>query len=150
MPAQFKIKWPNDILYHDQKLCGILIENFIKYSSIASSIVGIGLNINQSSFKDKGATSLIKIFESEFDINQVLSQLALKLEKRYEQLRNLQLKELKAEYYQYLYWIEEKHTFFAGDYFEGTITGIGAQGRLKINTQKGEKLFDIKEVKYIK
>lgn len=44
-----EIKWPNDIYVHKYKICGILIEHAVG-RSIESSIIGIGLNINQSSF----------------------------------------------------------------------------------------------------
>lgn len=46
------IKWPNDIYVEGMKICGILIENSLKGQSIDWSIIGIGLNVNQSSFPD--------------------------------------------------------------------------------------------------
>jgi BirA family biotin operon repressor/biotin-[acetyl-CoA-carboxylase] ligase len=45
-----KIKWPNDIYIGNQKLAGILIENSVKGSHLSSSVVGIGLNVNQQVF----------------------------------------------------------------------------------------------------
>ena len=45
-----KIKWPNDIYVGNRKICGILIENAIRGSYIANSIIGIGLNVNQQTF----------------------------------------------------------------------------------------------------
>jgi len=45
-----KIKWPNDIYVGDKKICGILIENSLKGEYISSSIIGIGLNVNQTEF----------------------------------------------------------------------------------------------------
>lgn len=45
-----RIKWPNDIYIGDRKVCGTLIENFVSGGVIASSIVGIGLNVNQQVF----------------------------------------------------------------------------------------------------
>jgi BirA family biotin operon repressor/biotin-[acetyl-CoA-carboxylase] ligase len=55
--TQAKIKWPNDLLIHGRKVCGILIEQGV------STVVGIGLNLNQTAdeFPDAGlpdATSL--------------------------------------------------------------------------------------------
>lgn len=46
----WKIKWPNDIYVGDRKVCGTLIENFVSGGVIASSIVGIGLNVEQTIF----------------------------------------------------------------------------------------------------
>ena len=45
------IKWPNDILIQDKKVAGILIENTIQFQNIQTSIVGIGLNVNQVTFQ---------------------------------------------------------------------------------------------------
>ena len=45
-----KIKWPNDIYVGDEKICGILIENALKGQEIDWSIIGIGLNVNQTEF----------------------------------------------------------------------------------------------------
>ena len=48
---QLRIKWPNDILSANKKICGILIENIIKNNELVGCIVGIGLNINQKKFQ---------------------------------------------------------------------------------------------------
>ena len=62
-----KIKWPNDILWNDRKAAGILIENVIKGGRWHNSIVGIGMNINQTSFSDPNAVSLKQITGKDFD-----------------------------------------------------------------------------------
>lgn len=56
-----KIKWPNDIVINGKKLCGILTEMSTEELSIHYVVVGIGVNVNQSSFPDEikqRATSL--------------------------------------------------------------------------------------------
>ena len=45
-----KIKWPNDIYAGDKKICGILIEHSVCGKWLTSSIIGIGLNVNQRNF----------------------------------------------------------------------------------------------------
>ena len=47
-----RIKWPNDIYAGDEKICGILIENSLKGLEIDWSIIGIGLNVNQTAFPE--------------------------------------------------------------------------------------------------
>lgn len=44
------IKWPNDIYVGNRKICGILIENSLRGNTLSHSIVGIGLNVNQTVF----------------------------------------------------------------------------------------------------
>ena len=48
--SNINIKWPNDILSCDKKIGGVLIENKLKDKQIESSIIGIGLNVNQTNF----------------------------------------------------------------------------------------------------
>jgi BirA family biotin operon repressor/biotin-[acetyl-CoA-carboxylase] ligase len=47
---QAQIKWPNDILIKDKKVCGILIENEVKGDKINFAIIGIGINVNFNPF----------------------------------------------------------------------------------------------------
>ena len=44
------IKWPNDIYVGNKKIAGVLIENSLRGAFISSSVVGIGLNVNQTEF----------------------------------------------------------------------------------------------------
>ena len=46
------VKWPNDILSANKKIAGILIENVVKQNKLDYSIIGIGLNVNQTIFND--------------------------------------------------------------------------------------------------
>ena len=48
--VQARIKWPNDIYVGDRKICGILIENILEGKQVRSSLIGIGLNLNQLDF----------------------------------------------------------------------------------------------------
>jgi BirA family biotin operon repressor/biotin-[acetyl-CoA-carboxylase] ligase len=70
-----KIKWPNDILVNKKKIGGILIENQINADGINQSIIGIGLNVNQSVFKTNlNATSILNEGVS-VEINDILNQI---------------------------------------------------------------------------
>ena len=46
--VQARIKWPNDIWVGERKICGILIENMLEGAAVRASIVGIGLNLNET------------------------------------------------------------------------------------------------------
>src|SRR5690606_34571260 len=57
-----KIKWPNDILSWNSKICGILIENIFKNGHMNAAVIGIGLNLNQSDFDEMINASSLKKF----------------------------------------------------------------------------------------
>ena len=48
-----KIKWPNDILVNEKKVCGILTEMNLEGTQISSIIIGTGINVNQDSFPEE-------------------------------------------------------------------------------------------------
>lgn len=146
--SDVKIKWPNDMMLGNQKTCGMLIENQINGQQLMSSIVGIGLNVNQQNFSVPTATSVSIKKGQEFDLNQVLSELLQRIEGRYLQLRaNIDLKE---EYVNALYARGEKRNFKSGDeIFEGVITGVDTTGLLEIETAKGKRYFDLKQVQLL-
>ena len=83
----FQIKWPNDILAEQKKIGGILIENSIKSSTEILSIIGIGINVNQTQFDDlPQASSLALLEKKSFDIESLLLRIAQELEQNLEKL----------------------------------------------------------------
>ena len=57
--SNLHIKWPNDIMSDNKKICGILIENIVKENYIKDIVIGIGLNVNQTIFNNlPNATSI--------------------------------------------------------------------------------------------
>ena len=67
------IKWPNDIMSANFKIAGILIENSFKSNGSISSIIGIGLNVNQTNFENlPKASSMAVIANSTFDKDELL------------------------------------------------------------------------------
>jgi BirA family biotin operon repressor/biotin-[acetyl-CoA-carboxylase] ligase len=146
-----KIKWPNDIYYENKKLGGILIENTVKAQYIEHSIVGIGLNINQSDFYENRAVSMKAISGKEYSLKQVLGQLLESLEKNYLFLRNGHHDILKSRYLQNLYKYQEVHLFEdeTGKIFAGKIIGIDKTGRLVVEVENKLQYFSFKEIKFL-
>lgn len=143
-----KIKWPNDMMLGDQKTCGMLIENQISGQHIQSSIVGIGLNVNQESFLLPTATSMAVKKGHSFVLNDALAELLQWIEARYLQLRSRI--DLKEEYVAALYGRGETRSFKRGEeIFEGIITGIDSIGMLEVETNKGKRYFDLKQIQMI-
>jgi len=144
------IKWPNDILINNKKVCGILIENQLSGSQISQSIVGIGLNVNQKQFGISTASSMSLLKGEDFRLEKELDNLLAALENRYLQLKNNKTELLKEEYLQRLHWRNQLHKFSAGEKeFEGEIIGTDESGRLQIRSSEGVRTFEVKEVSYL-
>ena len=151
LSSEVKIKWPNDILVANKKICGILIENSLSVDTIQHAIIGIGLNVNQNSFFINGPTSMKLIAEHDFDLARELNLLLEKLEGYYLQLRSGKKELLKHEYLNHLYWIGERHEFRSKEeQFIGVITGIDENGRLTILREGNEISVDLKEISFVK
>jgi BirA family biotin operon repressor/biotin-[acetyl-CoA-carboxylase] ligase len=145
------VKWPNDVLIHDQKVCGILIENQLHGQQFVQTVVGIGLNVNQEKFMWTGATSLKTLTGHSFDKSEVLTVLMEQLELRYNQLKRGSGNLLTDQYHELLYRRAEQHLFEEnGKEFSGVITGVDEIGRLCIDTDKGQRKFNFKEVVFIR
>ena len=147
----FQIKWPNDLFFQDKKIGGILIENYIKQNRIEWCILGVGLNINQLKFHEKNAISLAQICGQSFDREELTNVLLQRVEKRYFQLEKGKIESMRKEYLSHLYWKEELHVFQSeGTFFNGRIISVEPSGKLKMEVEDGERLFDFKEVSFIK
>ena len=151
LKEDIKIKWPNDLIFGDKKIGGILIENYIKQNVIEWCILGVGLNINQKNFHEENAISLANICGQGFDRDELTNLLLQKVEAKYFQLQKGEIEALRKKYIANLYWKNEIHVFQSeGTYFNGRILNVEPTGKLRMEIEKGERLFDFKEVKFIK
>ncbi len=148
-----KIKWPNDILVSDSKIGGILIENSIMNSSLAYSLIGIGLNVNQKKFSNFTfkAQSMKNLTFIEYNLNELLNQLLICLKKQVDRLREKHFVSIKKDYIEKLYKFGQKSPFSSGgDIFFGKITDVNESGQLVIITDEGKvQGFMFKEVEFI-
>jgi len=152
---KLKIKWPNDIYYNDNKLGGMLIENLVQASRIKSSVVGIGLNINQECFADglSNAVSLKQILHQDYDLNTLLSEICRHVEAWYLSLKAGKTAYIRETYLSRLYWLNEQRGFKTLDNeFAGTIKGVRDNGLLVVrNDNNDEELeFSLKEIEFVR
>lgn len=150
--AELRVKWPNDVYVGKQKMGGILIENSLQGYQLATSIIGMGLNINQTQFTYSTATSLqlLAPLPDGYDLPGFLSQLCERLEARYLQLRSGQRDTLRIAYLQLLYRYQEEALYEAdGRRFSGIITDVDDTGRLVITENGRRRVFEFKEVVFL-
>ncbi|MDZ7876814.1 MAG: biotin--[acetyl-CoA-carboxylase] ligase [Saprospiraceae bacterium] len=147
------VKWANDIYINDKKVCGILIQNSLLGSRLNASIIGIGININQTIFpKDLNATSLSLETEHVFELLPFVEQLTQRLEHRYLQLKaRKDFTKIHEEYLSKMYRFGVDAIFrraIDDSVFMGKIVGVSPTGQLEIMSNRGIEVFDIKEVKF--
>lgn len=151
--ASLMVKWPNDLFYEKQKLCGILINNTIHSMDMGVSVIGIGLNVNQMRFQDwpTHPVSMKMILGKDIMLESLLKQLVDAVDRRVQLLRTEEgIIKIKNDYlnrlYRYQTWADYE---VDGQKVRRFITGIDSFGRLETVDESGEKfVYDIKEIKF--
>ena len=142
------IKWPNDIYVGDRKICGILIENRLKGSTITDSIVGIGLNVNQREFLSDAPNpvSVYQLTGEETDREALLQAFLKELSKAME----MEPEALSQAYHRRLYRREGMHRFSDSQgEFEAKVLNVLDDGRLVLLDAEGKaRMYAFKEVAF--
>lgn len=140
--SDIKVKWPNDILWGDKKLCGSLIEIIAESNGTAQVIIGIGLNVNSDTnnhpLPDKPWCSLYEIFQQQYNRNLLIAKLIIHLEHYLTQFIKNGLEAFISEWNKFDY-LKEKHitvTQFSGS-ISGVARGVNQAGQLILEDEHG-------------
>ena len=152
-----RIKWPNDIYHRDQKLCGILIEHDLEGARLSRTIIGVGLNVNQTHFTSNAPNpvSLYQILGHEVNRETLLESIAEHFTGLYHQYTSspptLHRTALHERYTRQLYRKGEEAMYRDAERaFTATLHGVEHDGRLILIDQQGERhSYLFKEVAYI-
>lgn len=149
--GQVKIKWPNDILVNDKKIAGVLIENSIQGQLITNSVIGIGVNVNQTIFSEflRAATSLRIEKNENFNREKILQSFLAIFQTNYF-LHKKSALNLKQLYLNSLFAFGAPHSFEDKlGKFLGVIIGVLPSGKLQVNRNGKLKTYDLKEIKFL-
>lgn len=151
-PEELKIKWPNDIYVGREKIAGVLIENQVVSRKVISSVIGIGLNVNQHIFHTKQATSISILNQDNYDLKEAFGLILHHLNRRVKHLMNLDL--LREEYFKHLLGFQEVRRFLNvkenNKEIQGKIIDVCASGELVLmNDKLEEEVFDVKQLKFL-
>lgn len=145
-----QIKWPNDIMSEKNKISGILIENQIKNNLLNSAIIGIGVNVNNNSFKNlPQASSMLLLTNKTYVLDEVLLTIFKKIIFYLEYVTNDKEDKLIKMYENHLFKKDKISVFKSvkEKIFNGIIRGVTNQGQLKLELDSGEiKVFNTKEI----
>jgi BirA family biotin operon repressor/biotin-[acetyl-CoA-carboxylase] ligase len=136
-------KWPNDLLLHDKKFCGILLENSFQQSGLGYAVVGVGINVNQRSLPPEisgRATSLTLETGREYDRKKVLHSILNEMDSLYGSACKGDFAFVVAE------WTRRCLMFGKGvkvqqqdDIMEGMALRLNYDGGLVISTGTGQR-----------
>ncbi|MEX1191013.1 MAG: biotin--[acetyl-CoA-carboxylase] ligase [Brumimicrobium sp.] len=144
-----KIKWPNDIIVNDLKIGGILIESQYSGESL-QSIIGIGINVNQSIFNQLKATSLFNETGKHFEPKHLVFEFINAFNKTVDRFQQKGASYILNQYNDLL-WLKEKQSRFEseGYVFKGVIKETDLNGNLRMLVEDQIKSFRNGEISYL-
>lgn len=133
------LKWPNDIMFGEKKLGGILCESRVLQECFSAVVLGVGLNINDEieiypAAIKTAVTSLKKEFNREFNREQILVNILNELIVLIRYIENGNYKEIQTQ------WLRQGMylgSIVSMDTANGTIIG-----KFKGINQHGEALVE--------
>lgn len=154
--SKIKVKWPNDVYYENRKISGILITHHISGSFIASSVCGLGLNINELDFPQElpNPISLRQIIGKDLPLSSVREKLVCCLTENYPLLFTPRgERDLHCHYESKLYLRGIPVPFFdilRQERLLGSIEGVDPDGRLRLRILQNDELrrYAFKEIRY--
>ncbi|MCD8293358.1 MAG: biotin--[acetyl-CoA-carboxylase] ligase [Prevotellaceae bacterium] len=153
--AGVTVKWPNDIYCGERKIGGMLIENELQGHHIDRSVVGIGLNVNQTRFLSDAPNpvSLWQLTGRVYDCRALLAGIMRRVAARYEALRGgtLTVAGLSTLYARVLFRREGFHPYKdAAGLFQARLSQVEPDGRLVLQDTAGKlRSYLFKEVQHV-
>ena len=156
LAATVRVKWPNDVYVGDRKIAGVLVQNSLRGSVVHWSVLGIGLNVNESAFPAElrgSATALLSLTHGTRDLATVRTVLFQHLSDLYPLTIPDALPELDRLYHQLLYR-KNAPTLFTrtagGPAVRGRIRGVTTAGQLRVALATGEvEVFALREIRLV-
>ena len=145
------LKWPNDVLFGNQKVAGILAE-LVTSAAGTAVVVGLGVNCLSVDPAFAHATSLSAATSVDVDPSTLLHEVLLELESLRPLLdRPAGLVVLRSLYYEALSTVGQFLTITTPD---GVVTGVGVgvdeSGRLEVDVQGHHRVFDVGDVVHVR
>lgn len=149
-----RIKWTNDIYVGDKKIVGILIEHNYSSHSLARTVLGVGINVNQTEFDESlpNPTSMRLCVGRELDRREVLRTLYDKLMARYAELVAGEKQAIQQLYRERMYRLSEQHPFRlpSGEIVQASIEGVRSSGELILTHADGtRKEYLFKQIEFV-
>lgn len=137
-----EIKWPNDILLNNKKICGILTEMSGQIAKVDYVVVGIGINVNNAAFPEaikNTATSIYIETGKKLKRSEIAKNVLKNFDSVYKRFRNGGFMCIKHDYEDMCLNIGKKvRVIKPSGSFEATAMGVNDNGELVIMKENGE------------
>lgn len=136
------VKWPNDIYVGQRKLCGMLLEHTLAGNAIATTLTGVGVNVNQTDFQGDAPNpvSLRQLLGHSTDRAALLGEILRHFEALYNNLSQDCADQVHADYLHHLFRREGLHPYRdAQGPFMASIADITPQGLLVLQRPDGSR-----------
>ncbi|SER60732.1 BirA family transcriptional regulator, biotin operon repressor / biotin-[acetyl-CoA-carboxylase] ligase [Nitrosomonas sp. Nm51] len=146
------LKWPNDVLYNNKKLAGILIECSTSSHNSVAAVIGIGINFklapNLAKFMDYAVADLFGMAGHQIDRNRILALLLIELRNVLIVFEDHGFSFFRKEWMRYDAYHGQAVVlkFPDGSIAEGVVEGVQNDGSLVLRTVSGRKIFSMGEI----
>jgi len=145
------IKWPNDIMIKNKKVAGFIIDNIVADSIIHTSVLGVGININQTTFNKylPQATSLSLENQYEYHLNEIKESFLFCIEKRYKSFLS---KSYSLNEYNDMLYLRNKFLLFEIDNVKlnAKIINVNDSGKIILMFEdKKLKSFGVNDIRFL-
>lgn len=143
--VEARIKWPNDVLVNERKVCGILVEGKYSESEINYVVLGIGLNVNieRNELPENirsDSTSLSEVLGVKLPIEEVFKAVVRYLEHWYTLFLEGRYAEILDKWREYSAVLGKKVRILSEEGgFEGVACDIDEFGALIVETANGKR-----------
>jgi len=141
-----RVKWPNDLVIGEKKICGILTEMTTRGKAAGAAVLGVGLNVNmEDALIPEGlrgiATSLCCEAGRRFDRSALLRRLLVSLDGDYRLFLREGFEPFRDRFAEHSSILgKEVRVEAAGRRMEGKAAGIDREGMLLVATEGGESI----------
>ena len=148
------VKWPNDIYWLSNKICGMLLEHTLVGTHIQTTVTGVGLNLNQVIFNSDAPNpiSLAQITGSRYELDRMMRRIAWRFDRLYRQLANGGEAHIHRTYLRRLFWRDGfAHPFRDGQgNFRAEVRTVLPDGQLVLRDEEGRlRTYAFKEVQFL-
>ncbi len=141
--VRFQLQWPNDLVFGERKIAGVLTETLRNRSGVAYAVLGIGLNVNQrqglfSPQIRERAASLAMVIGKDVDRFRLFADILFQLESDYNVVQQLGYRSILERWVSHSNLLEKKIVLKVNDGVErGWVKGFHSNGDLILLSEKG-------------